>query len=61
MGREFALKNVYTYPAKQEHTLLTNKALFGDVETHTNNVLPQVETYVHRFGPGLVLYWFGRK
>jgi hypothetical protein len=35
------------------------KALFGDVETHANSVLPQVETYVHRFGPGLVLYWFG--
>jgi len=35
------------------------KALFGDIETHTNNVLPQVEAYVHRFGPGLVLYWFG--
>lgn len=35
------------------------KALFGDVETHTNNVLPQVETYVHRFGPGLVIYFFG--
>jgi len=35
------------------------KALFGDVDTHNNIVLPQVETYVHRFGPGLVLYWFG--
>eukprot|EP00581_Thalassiosira_minuscula_P014465 CAMPEP_0183732868 /NCGR_PEP_ID=MMETSP0737-20130205/39567_1 /TAXON_ID=385413 /ORGANISM="Thalassiosira miniscula, Strain CCMP1093" /LENGTH=381 /DNA_ID=CAMNT_0025965993 /DNA_START=147 /DNA_END=1292 /DNA_ORIENTATION=- len=38
---------------------IDSKALFGDIETHTNNVLPQVETYVHRFGPGLVLYWFG--
>eukprot|EP00571_Detonula_confervacea_P011101 CAMPEP_0172306886 /NCGR_PEP_ID=MMETSP1058-20130122/7863_1 /TAXON_ID=83371 /ORGANISM="Detonula confervacea, Strain CCMP 353" /LENGTH=367 /DNA_ID=CAMNT_0013018915 /DNA_START=97 /DNA_END=1200 /DNA_ORIENTATION=- len=38
---------------------IDSKALFGDVETHTNSVLPQVETYVHRFGPGLVLYWFG--
>lgn len=38
---------------------IDSKALFGDVQTHTNSVLPQVETYVHRFGPGLVLYWFG--
>ena len=38
---------------------IDSKALFGDVDTHTNSVLPQVETYVHRFGPGLVLYWFG--
>jgi hypothetical protein len=38
---------------------IDSKALFGDIETHTNSVLPQVETYVHRFGPGLVLYWFG--
>lgn len=38
---------------------IDSKALFGDIETHTNNVLPQVEAYVHRFGPGLVLYWFG--
>jgi hypothetical protein len=38
---------------------IDSKALFGDIETHTYSVLPQVETYVHRFGPGLVLYWFG--
>ena len=38
---------------------LKKKALFGDVETHTDSVLPQAEGYVHRFGPGLVLYWFG--
>lgn len=36
-----------------------HKALFGDVNTHQTSVLPQAETYVHRFGPGLVLYWFG--
>jgi len=35
------------------------KALFGDVNTHQTSVLPQAESYVHRFGPGLVLYWFG--
>ena len=35
------------------------QALFGDVTTHQTSVLPQAESYVHRFGPGLVLYWFG--
>lgn len=35
------------------------KALFGDVNTHQTSVLPQAESYVHRFGPGLILYWFG--
>jgi Protein of unknown function TPD sequence-motif len=35
------------------------QALFGDVETHATSVLPQAESYVHRFGPGMVLYWFG--
>ncbi|KAL7522883.1 hypothetical protein ACHAWX_007617 [Stephanocyclus meneghinianus] len=38
---------------------IDSKALYGDVDTHTNTVLPQVESYVHRFGPGLVIYWFG--
>lgn len=27
--------------------------------THNTSVLPQAESYVHRFGPGMVLYWFG--
>jgi CDAN1-interacting nuclease 1 len=38
---------------------IDSKALFGDVGTHRSSVLPQAETYVHRFGPGLILYWFG--
>jgi len=38
---------------------IDSKALFGDVATHQTSVLPQAEAYVHRFGPGLVLYWFG--
>jgi hypothetical protein len=33
--------------------------MFGDVSTHNTSVLPQTESYVHRFGPGMVLYWFG--
>lgn len=35
-----------------------SKALFGDVKSH-RTVLQQAETYVHRYGPGLILYWFG--
>mmetsp|Transcript_9362 Transcript_9362/g.13287 ORF Transcript_9362/g.13287 Transcript_9362/m.13287 type:complete len:301 (-) Transcript_9362:188-1090(-) len=38
---------------------IDSKAMFGDVETHQTLVLKQAETYVHRFGPGLILYWFG--
>ena len=33
--------------------------MFGDVSTHNTAVLPQAESYVHRFGPGMILYWFG--
>lgn len=33
--------------------------MFGDVKMHQTSVLPQAETYVNRFGPGLILYWFG--
>jgi len=35
------------------------KAMFGDEQTHHSSVLPQAEAYVHRFGPGMILYWFG--
>jgi len=38
---------------------IDSKALFGDVNTHQTSVLPQAESYVHRFGPGMILYWFG--
>mmetsp|Transcript_36937 Transcript_36937/g.37241 ORF Transcript_36937/g.37241 Transcript_36937/m.37241 type:complete len:260 (-) Transcript_36937:731-1510(-) len=38
---------------------MDSKALFGDINTHHNDTLPQAEGYVHRFGPGLILYWFG--
>ena len=33
--------------------------MFGDINTHNFSVIPQAESYVHRFGPGLLLYWFG--
>ena len=29
------------------------------MDTHQTSVLPQAESYVHRFGPGMILYWFG--
>lgn len=38
---------------------IDSKALFGDVNTHQQSVVPQAESYLHRFGPGLILYWFG--
>ena len=33
--------------------------MFGDVETHRTSVYPQAKTYIHRYGPGMILYWFG--
>jgi len=39
--------------------MLTHQAMFGDVTSHQTSVLPQAEAYVHRYGPGMVLYWFG--
>jgi len=33
--------------------------MFGDAETHRRTILPQCETYIHRFGPGMIVYWFG--
>ena len=38
---------------------IDSKALFGDGETHAASVLPQTQSYVARYGPGLVVYWFG--
>lgn len=33
--------------------------MFGDVQTHNSETLPQAEAFVHRFGPGLIIYWYG--
>jgi len=38
---------------------IDSKAYFGDEHTHKTLVLHQAESYVHRFGPGLILYWLG--
>lgn len=37
---------------------IDSKAMFGDPATHKENT-PQLQGYVHRFGPGLVIYWTG--
>ena len=37
---------------------IDSKAMFGDPMTHRSN-LDQLKKYVHRLGPGMVIYWFG--
>lgn len=38
---------------------IDSKALYGDVKNHQTSVLPQASSYLHRYGPGMILYWFG--
>ncbi len=38
---------------------IDSKATFGDDRIHTRQYEEQYTTYVNRYGPGLVIYWFG--
>ena len=53
--------NVFNLHSTQYYNYyyLVEKALYGDVDTHQTSVLPQAESYLHRFGPGMIVYWFG--
>ena len=38
---------------------IDSKAMFGDPTTFETEHLPQLMGYVNRYGPGMVIYWFG--
>lgn len=38
---------------------IDSKAMFGDPCTFEDGHRAQFESYIHRYGPGLVVYWFG--
>ncbi|KAK1932063.1 Uncharacterized protein P3T76_012563 [Phytophthora citrophthora] len=38
---------------------IDSKAMFGDRDTHETENASQLQGYVNRYGPGMVIYWFG--
>lgn len=38
---------------------IDSKAMFGDFLAHVRDNKAQIQSYINRFGPGLVIYWFG--
>lgn len=38
---------------------IDSKACFGDDRTHSQQLEGQYRTYTNRYGPGVVIYWFG--
>jgi len=38
---------------------IDSKATYGDESSHLNQYMDQYQQYVNRYGPGMVIYWFG--